>query len=343
MIIDLERFIDEEKKYWTELETILDKLERDPLKKMNLSEIKRFHYLYQRTSSDLARVMGFSAETEIRRYLESLIGHAYAEVHELREKPHRFSPLRWFFQVFPQTFRQHMRAFMLALGITAFGFAIGGVAVSIDKEAKRVILPFSHLQIDPSKRVAYEEKAGATKDRLKGKKATFSAFLMTHNTRVSLFTFAMGFTWGIGTVLLLFYNGIILGATALDFVHAGQSTFLLGWLLPHGAIEIPAILVAGQAGFILAGALIGWGRRISLKKRLRTVAPELVTLLGGLAVMLIFAGIVEAFFSQVHEPIIPYDAKILFGVLELMALMLFFGLSGKSKERLDAKDEHPSH
>jgi uncharacterized membrane protein SpoIIM required for sporulation len=231
-----------------------------------------------------------------------------------------------------------MRAFVLALVIATFGFTIGGIAVTIDREAKRVILPFSHLQIDPSKRVAYEEKAGATKDRLKGKKATFSAFLMTHNTRVSLFTFAMGFTWGIGTVLLLFYNGIILGATALDFVHAGQSTFLLGWLLPHGAIEIPAILVAGQAGFILAGALIGWGRRISLKKRLRTIAPELVTLLCGLAVMLIFAGIVEAFFSQYHEPVIPYDAKIIFGVLELMALILFFGLSGKSKEKLDAKD-----
>jgi uncharacterized membrane protein SpoIIM required for sporulation len=266
------------------------------------------------------------------------VGHAYAEVHELREKPHRFSPLHWFFHVFPQTFRQHMRAFVLALVITAFGFAIGGIAVSIDTEAKRVILPFSHLQIDPSKRVAYEEKAGATKDRLKGKKATFSAFLMTHNTRVSLFTFAMGFSWGIGTVLLLFYNGIILGAIALDFVRAGQSMFLLGWLLPHGAIEIPAILLAGQAGFILAGALIGWGRRISLKKRLRTVAPELVTLLYGLAVMLICAGIVEAFFSQYHEPVIPYGAKIIFGVLELIALILFLGFSGKSKEKLDGKD-----
>jgi uncharacterized membrane protein SpoIIM required for sporulation len=338
MIIDLERFIHEEKKYWTELESILDKLDRDPFRKMNLSEIKRLHYLYQRTSSDLARVMGFSTETEIRRYLESLVGHAYAEVHELREKQHRFSPLHWFFQVFPQTFRRHMRAFALALGITAFGFAIGGIAVSIDREAKTVILPFSHLQMDPSERVAYEERTGAEKDRLTGKKATFSAFLMTHNTRVSLFTFAMGFTWGIGTVILLFYNGIILGATALDFVHAGQSTFLLGWLLPHGAIEIPAIVLAGQAGFILAGALIGWGRRVSFKKRLRAVAPELVTLLCGLAMMLVWAGIVEAFFSQYHEPVLPYYAKIIFGALELTALVLFFGLSGKSKEKLHGKN-----
>ncbi len=331
MIIDLERFIHEERKYWTELESILDKLDRDPFRKMNLSEVKRLHYLYQRTSSDLARVTGFSTETEIRRYLESLVGHAYAEVHELREKLRRFSPLRWFFQVFPQTFRQHLRAFVLALGIMAFGFAIGGIAISVDREAKTVILPFSHLQMDPSERVAFEEKTGATKDRLTGKKATFSASLMTHNTRVSLFTFALGFTWGMGTVVLLFYNGIILGAVALDFTRAGQSNFLLGWLLPHGAIEIPAIVLAGQAGFILAGALIGRGRRVSFKRRLRAVAPELVTLLFGLAILLVWAGIVEAFFSQYHEPVIPYRAKIVFGSLELTALILFLGLSGKSR------------
>ncbi len=331
MIIDLERFINEERRYWAELESVLDRLDQDPLRKMKLSEIKRFHYLYQRTSSGLAKVMGLSAETEIRRYLESLVGHAYAEVHELRETPHRFSPLRWFLQVFPQTVRRHLRALALSLAITLFGFGIGGIAISIDPQAKRVLLPFSHLQMDPSKRVAYEEKTGAVKDRLKGAKATFSAFLMTHNVRVSLFTFALGFAWGIGTVILLFYNGLMLGAVSLDFMRAGESTFLFGWLLPHGAIEIPAIIVAGQAGLILAGAMIGWGRRISLKSRLRVVAPELVTLLCGLAVMLVWAGIVEAFFSQYHEPIIPYPVKIAFGVLELSALILFFGLSGKPR------------
>jgi hypothetical protein len=68
------------------------------------------------------------------------------------------------------------------------------------------------------------------------------------------------------------------------------------------------------------------------------VAPELVTLLCGLAIMLVWAGIVEAFFSQYHEPVIPYDAKIIFGTLELAALILFLGLSGKSRERPYGKD-----
>ena len=65
--------------------------------------------------------------------------------------------------------------------------------------------------------------------------------------------------WGVGTIVMLFYNGVILGAVTVDYIRAGQTKFLAGWLLPHGAVEIPSILIAGQAGLVLALALIGWG------------------------------------------------------------------------------------
>ena len=38
---------------------------------------------------------------------------------------------------------------------------------------------------------------------------------MTHNTQVALMTLALGMTFGFGTVVMLFYNGVILGAVAL--------------------------------------------------------------------------------------------------------------------------------
>ena len=41
-------------------------------------------------------------------------------------------------------------------------------------------------------------------------------------------------TWGVGTIIMLFYNGVILGAVAVDYIRAGQTKFLLGWLMPHG-------------------------------------------------------------------------------------------------------------
>ncbi len=331
MIIDLQKFIAEERKYWTELEEILNKLERDSLYRMDVEQIKHFHYLYQRTSADLAKVATLSSETNVRRYLESLVARSYSEVHEIRKKTHRLAPLHWFFRTFPQTFRRHIHAFWISIAATLLGFMLGGFAISIDPDAKEIIMPFSHLKGDPSERVAQEERIAedTANDRLKGAKTTFSAYLMTHNTRVSIFTFAMGITWGIGTIILLFYNGVILGAVSLDYILAGETKFLVGWLLPHGAIEIPAILLAGQAGFVLAGALIGWGQRISLKMRLQQIYGDLVTLIFGVAIMLIWAGFVEAFLSQYHEPVIPYSVKIGFGVVELIALVVFLNFSGR--------------
>jgi len=331
VIIDLERFIEEEEQYWAELESMLDREEAEPLRRLDLAEIKRFHYLYQRASAALVKVAGFSAQTDIRAYLESLVARAYASVHEARGRRRAFSPIHWFFEDFPRVFRAHAPAFVLSCAITAFGFSVGAFAVSLDKEARTIIMPFSQLRMDPAKRVAREERIGAVRDRLKGEKTAFSAFLMTHNARVSFFTFALGFTWGIGTGILLLYNGVILGAVAIDYIAAGQAPFLLGWLLPHGVVEIPAILVAGQAGFILAGAIIGSRRRLSLKERLRQAVPDLVTLLAGLAIMLVWAGVVEAFFSQYHEPVIPYAGKIAFGAIELIGVVVFLSVSGRLK------------
>ena len=299
MILDLKKFIAEERPYWTELEATLEDLENKPMRRVKLDDLKKFHYIYQRTSADLARLRTYSSEPNIRRYLESLVARAYGEIHETREKPHRLRPVFWFFTIFPRTFRRHLLAFWISAAAMLLGSIFGALALGIDPGAKAVIMPFSHLNGDPSERVAKEE--GAEADRLEGAKTYFSSYLMTHNTKVSIFTFALGITYGIGTLIMLFYNGVILGAVAFDYLAAGEAPFLLGWLLPHGAIEIPAILLAGQAGLILARALIGWGKPVSLRMRLRTISADLVTLIFGVAVMLVWAGIIEAFFFTISR------------------------------------------
>jgi len=65
---------------------------------------------------------------------------------------------------------------------------------------------------------------------------------------------------------------------------------------------------------------------------LRKISGDLVTLIFGIAIMLTWAGIIEAFFSQYHEPVIPYAVKIGFGLLELILLVLFLAWSGRKKE-----------
>jgi uncharacterized membrane protein SpoIIM required for sporulation len=327
MIIDVPRFVAAERETWRELEKILDRIEADPMKRMSVADLQRFHFLYQKTSADLARLSTFAFEPQICRYLESLVARAYGEVHETREKRRAGGFAKLFWEKFPATFQRNIAAFWLATGIMLAGTLFGGVALKIDPEAKPVLLPFEHLQGSPAERVAREERA--KKNRISGEQSSFSAFLMTHNIRVSIFTLSTGVTAGIGTVVMLFYNGVILGAVAVDYVVAGQTRFLLGWLLPHGAIEIPSILIAGQAGLLLGAAILGWKSRAPLRRRLRNVAPDLTTLAFGLALMLIWAGIVEAFFSQWHEPVMPYSLKIAFGVVELVLLALF--LSKRSR------------
>jgi uncharacterized membrane protein SpoIIM required for sporulation len=324
VIVDWSRFVGAEKTYWDELERVLAKLEANPEQSMSLAEAQRLHYLYERCSGDLARLDAFS-EPRLRAFLESLVSRAYGEIYETR------SPLRirWKSAIyaFPRAFRRHLGAFRLAVGITILGSAFGWFAVRQDPQTKAVLMPFQGLMISPRERVAAEEST--KNDRMKGVKASFSGQLMTHNIQVAVTTMAAGITWGAGTFILLFYNGVILGAVAADYIADGQATFLAGWLLPHGSIEIPAILLGGQAGFILAGALIGWGSSLPRSARLRAVAGDLFAIVAGAACMLVWAGMVEAFVSQYHQPVLPYALKIGFGVCELAALAAFLGWTGR--------------
>ena len=332
MIIDLPRFIAAERPAWSELETLLDRLDRDPGFVLTVEQARHFHFLYQKVSADLARIATFSSEPDLRGYLESLVARAYGEIHETRERGRRFAFLKWFTRDFPRVFRRHSRAFLVSLAITLVGTVFGGFATMLDPEAKEAVMPgmFSNHLGDPNRRVEEEEKA--TSDRLGGHHTTFAGQLMTHNIQVSILTLALGMTYGIGTIVELFYNGVILGLISADYIMAGQTVFLLGWLMPHGVIEIPAILLAGQGGLMLGQALIGWGDRHLLSKRLRLIAPDLMTIIGGVAVMLVWAGIIESFLSQHHRPVLPYAVKIAFGTLELIALIWFLGFSGKKEE-----------
>jgi uncharacterized membrane protein SpoIIM required for sporulation len=337
MIIDLQKFVANERPYWTELESTLNGLENNSRRKLPLDQMRRFHYLYERTAAGLAKVTTFASEPETRRYLESLVARAYGEIHETRERQHRFSPLTWFLQTLPQTFRRQIRAFWLSLGITIAGALFGGFAVAYDPEAKGAVLPemFANHLGDPAERVAREEQDKDSPSA--GGMSSFSAQLMVNNIGVAIKAMAFGMTWGIGTIILLFYNGIILGLVAVDYVMAGQTTFLLGWLLPHGSIELPAVIIGGQAGLVIAGALVGWGQRNTVRTRLRAITPDLMTLICGVALMLVWAGLVEAFFSQYHAPVLPYAVKIAFGVTELVLLILFLSLGGRKAERRERK------
>jgi uncharacterized membrane protein SpoIIM required for sporulation len=332
MILDLRRFVERERPYWEELNQLLARLELSGRGELTLEDARRLHYLHQRAASDLARVATFSGEEGLYRELEEVVARAHAEVHAPRGKIRiGFSAWHWLAVTFPTTFRKNLGYFSVSASLMALGAIFGTLALILDPTSKEVLMPFSHLMEDPAERVAEEERTKDEQDRME---AAFAGQLMVHNTRVSIFALALGATYGVGTTVLLFYNGAAIGAVCADYIQAGETEFLIGWLLPHGSIEIPAILIAGQGGLLFAATLIGGRERLRLRERMRRRGPELATLICGVALMLMWAGLVEAFLSQLHEPALPYALKIAFGCLSLAGLVAYLGFAGRRAEKV---------
>lgn len=328
MIFDVERFITQNKANWEALEGMLDRIHQVGFKSFDFNESNQFYYLYHQTSSDLNRIQTFSSESELIDYLEGLVSRAYAEIYSIQRRKWRIRFKRFYMVTFPNVFRKHLNLFYLALITVLVGAFLGGSAIMLDPQAKDILIRFSHLEGSPYQRVLEEEK-GRNK-ALDGQKISFSSYLITHNIQVSLFALVLGITFGLGTLILLFYNGIILGAVIGDYLRFGVGTFAAGWLMPHGAFEIWAILIAGQAGFLIAKSLLKSGPHSRITQ-LSMAGKEILTLFFGLSSLLVWAGIVEAFFSQYHAPIIPYNFKILFGIIEVLFLIYYFGFLGKEE------------
>jgi uncharacterized membrane protein SpoIIM required for sporulation len=337
VILDLDQFIRRERPFWEELERVVAQ-QADGGRLPGVEAARRFFYLYERAAADLARVQTFAAEPELRGYLEGLVGQAYARLHQRSGSAVRWRPLRWLTGVFPATFRRHAGAFWLALSLSLLGAAVGAWALARDPENKWLLVPaqFGHLQQSPTERVMEEEaQAERRVGEIGGAAPAFSTMLMTHNTKVALTALALGFLWGGFTCVLLFYNGVILGFVAYDYIADGQGEFLAAWLLPHGVPELTAIFIGGQGGLVLARAVIGHGTGVPLRQRLGLVRDDLATLAGGLAVMLVYAGVIEAFLSQYHGPHL-YRLKIGFGLMELVLMIGFFAVMGRSRREEEA-------
>src|SRR4051794_35798122 len=101
MIIDLPRFVSQERPTWTELEKLLGRMEEDAARRLTLDEATHLHYLYQKVSADLVRLRTFASEPALQRYLESLVARAYGEIHGGSGASARWKPFRWFFVQFP--------------------------------------------------------------------------------------------------------------------------------------------------------------------------------------------------------------------------------------------------
>jgi uncharacterized membrane protein SpoIIM required for sporulation len=340
VILDLERFQAQARPRWSSLESLLAVVENRPDRRLIPAEAEQLQELYAQAAADLNRVTHGALAPELRQYLERLVARAYAELHYAPPtRRELWQPRRWLriFTLFPETFRRQSRYFALAVLITMLGCTLGGLAVRYDPASVDVLLPAEYLR-NPEQRVHEEEQGKHKGQKSTQTEAAFSAQLIRHNIEVSLLAAALGVTFGIGTALLLFENGVLLGAVAVRYTQQGFGLFMSAWLLPHGVFEIPSIFIAGQAGFYLARVLL----RRREDRDVRQSMGEWLVLIAGMAMMLVWAGMMEAFFSQHHEPVLPYWFKVGVGVAELALLTFYLLLVGRRKPEAEAQTRVPA-
>ncbi len=156
---------------------------------------------------------------------------------------------------------------------------------------------------------------------------SFAAFLFSHNARIAMLCFALGFALGVPVVLMIFYNGAILGAFIALFHDRGLSQELLGWLLIHGSTELLALWLCAGAGLVLGGAVAFPGRHGRLANLARRGRQASVVVMGAVF-MLFIAGLLEGLGRQiVNDTAVRY----MIGCGAFVAWMLYFTLAGRGR------------
>jgi uncharacterized membrane protein SpoIIM required for sporulation len=135
-----------------------------------------------------------------------------------------------------------------------------------------------------------------------------------------LFAFALGITLGLGTAWMMFYNGVITGVLAAVFVESRQLPAFATGILPHGVLEIPACLIGGGAGFVLAQGFLRarpWSRREELARQ----GKQAILLLFGCVPLLAVAACLEAGVARAPDWFLTKGLKLTFaGVFGLLFL-----------------------
>jgi uncharacterized membrane protein SpoIIM required for sporulation len=282
---------------WLELESLIDRVEKKGVATLSPAELSRLPILYRAALSSLSVARAISLDQNVLDYLESLTERAYFCVYGV--KRHLRDALRDFFgQRFPSVVRRLRFYIVVSALMVVLGVATGLLLTLADENRFYSFVDAELAQgrgptasTDELREVLYhQESAGDTL-------ANFAAFLFTHNSRVSILAFAMGFLVGLPSLYFMFTNGLMLGAFAALYHQRGLSLDFWGWILPHGVSELSAMIFCGAAGLALAHGLLFPGplsRRESLARRGRE-AGQLVI---GAVCMLLVAGLIEGVFRQ---------------------------------------------
>ena len=266
--------------------------------------------LYRQTASDLAIAREDTTSSQLTAYLNSLLGRAHNLIY-MGNKPKVAGIVRFYSETYPRIFRELWPQTLLAFAI----FAVTGVAAFILTMRDPT---FAHRLLGTHMMETIEKREMWTHSIVTIKPLAASS-IMTNNLSVAFATFAFGITAGIGTVWMMVLNGLLIGVIGAATWQAGMAGQLWTFVVPHGVLELPAIFIAGGAGFEIARGMLFPGL-LPRRESLARAGGRAAQLLLGTIPMLIVAGVIEGFLSP-SETAAPL--KFLFGAVMFAALVTY--------------------
>jgi uncharacterized membrane protein SpoIIM required for sporulation len=326
-----DRFISQRKNAWQRLEDLLKMLDHASLRRLGKEEVRELGRIYRRTASDLAIARAESRDPRLVNYLNSLVIRAHGRIY--RADAHGGKRIRRYFtHELPQTFRRTWHYTFASFSVFFLFGLLSYTATRYDSE-------FSELVgIRPAFRELYIETKTHWWESLNQSNQEGTSMIMTNNIQVTIYTFAFGATFGLGTLFYLAFNGANIAAVLALTYKAGFGNDLVTFMVGHGVIELSCIFISGGAGLLIGSAMIMPGD-LTRADALRVRGMEAVRLMIGVAMLLVVAAIIEGFVSPAPiDPRIKYSIAAITG-LALYGYLLFVGHERASAEESDAAEK----
>jgi uncharacterized membrane protein SpoIIM required for sporulation len=318
--MNLDGLIAQRQPVWQRLEAIVDGLYRRGPKRTPSQEIGELTDLYQAACADLARLRSYKADPELIESLNRLITRAHGQIYRGGAR-HSWRLFHFFFVQNPRLFRATWKFTLASFLISASSALMAYVTVQSSPGVVADILGGADQEFYGAKSVSdIRERFGHEGS------PELSSFVITNNIRVALAAFALGITFGVGAIYTLIVNGVMLGGIAGAFAKSGIGWQLWMVILPHGALELSAIVVAGGAGLLLGYALWCPGQR-TRRRALQEESIRAMQLAVGLIPPFIVAGIFEGFVTP--SDAIPEALKVILGIVAASVFWLYLLVAGR--------------
>jgi len=316
--MNVQRWINNRRPDWQRFETLLQTIDQQQLRGLPVADLQALGAMYRQVSADLAKAQMQQMGADLVNYLQGLALRGYNQVYQP-------PVVSWgqqtvdYLRHLPRALRKAWPYLATSLGIFGVGMLVGGILYLQDSSFIETLLP-------PSAIAGVTQKHQLWTGSLTALAPLSSSRIIANNISVAFSALAGGMLLGLGTVYVLFTNGVLMGGIALFIADHGLSYPFWAFVSAHGVPELSAIFLSGAAGLMLGRALLlPWPYR--RKERLVLEGRETSPLLVLVVVLLLWAGILEGFISPNDQvsPLLKYGL----GAVELTVIALFLGVGRK--------------